>query len=73
MVGAPATIKRTQEEYENIQMEKQKQAEEAKQMEVAQQMSQMAAPAAQAARNITEAANDGNPALRQWLGYSLEG
>ena len=73
MVGAPATIKRTQEEYERIQMEKQKQAEEAKQMEVAQQMSQMAAPAAQAARNITEAANDGNPALRQWLGYSLEG
>jgi hypothetical protein len=73
MVGAPATIKRTQEEYENIQMEKQKQAEEAKQMEVAQQMSQMAAPAAQAAKNITEAANDGNPALRQWLGYSLEG
>lgn len=73
MVGAPATIRRTEEEYQTIQDNKAKAAAEAKQMEVAQQMSQMMAPAAQAAKNITEAANDGNPALRQWLGYDLEG
>ena len=67
MVGAPASIKRTEEEYEAIQQKAQAMAE-AKQQEQMAQAVQMAAPAAQAAKNITEAANDGNPALQEWLG-----
>lgn len=68
MVGAPASIKRTEEEYEAIQQQKaQAMAEEKQQAQMAQAV-QMAAPAAQAAKNITEAANDGNPALQEWLG-----
>ena len=68
MVGAPAGIKRTEDEFEAIQQQKaQAMAEEKQQAQMAQAV-QMAAPAAQAAKNITEAANDGNPALREWLG-----
>ena len=65
MVGAPAGLKRTEDEFEAIQ--KQKAEAAAKQAEMAQAV-QLAAPAAQAAKNITDAANDGNPALQQWLG-----
>ena len=68
MVGAPASIKRTEEEYEAIQQQKAQAIAEAKQQEQMAQAVQMAAPAAQAAKNITEAANDGNPALQEWLG-----
>ena len=68
MVGAPASIKRTEEEYEAIQQQKAQAMAEAKQQEQMAQVVQMAAPAAQAAKNITEAANDGNPALQEWLG-----
>ena len=68
MVGAPASIKRTEEEYEAIQQQKAQAMAEAKQQEQMAQAVQMAAPAAQAAKNITEAANDGNPALQEWLG-----
>lgn len=69
MVGAPASIRRTQDEFEAIQQQKQEAMAQAQQEQQAMQMVQAAAPAAQAAKNITEAANDGNPALRQWLGY----
>ena len=68
MVGAPASIKRTEEEYEAIRQQKAQAMAEAKQQEQMAQAVQMAAPAAQAAKNITEAANDGNPALQEWLG-----
>lgn len=68
MVGAPASIKRTEEEYKAIQQQKAQAMAEAKQQEQMAQAVQMAAPAAQAAKNITEAANDGNPALQEWLG-----
>ncbi|WP_405758093.1 portal protein [Anaerovibrio slackiae] len=68
MVGAPASIKRTEGEYEAIQQQKAQAMAEAKQQEQMAQAVQMAAPAAQAAKNITEAANDGNPALQEWLG-----
>lgn len=68
MVGAPVSIKRTEEEYEAIQQQKAQAMAEAKQQEQMAQAVQMAAPAAQAAKNITEAANDGNPALQEWLG-----
>lgn len=73
MVGAPAAIKRSEEEYQKMQEEKQKAMQEQQQMAQAQQLASMAAPAAQAAKNATEAANDGNPALQQILGYNSVG
>lgn len=73
MVGAPAAIKRSDEEYEQI-VEAQKQAQAQKEQETqAAQMVQMAAPAAQAAKNATEAAADGNPALQQLMGMDNMG
>ena len=73
LVGAPASIKRSGEEYEMVQREKAEQAAKMQQMQQAQAVAQMAAPAAQAAKNATEAANDGNPALQQLLGIGLPG
>lgn len=73
MVGAPAAIKRSDKEYQEIQAEKQKAMQEQQQMEAMQQMAGMAAPVAQAAKNATEAANDGNPALQQMLGINTGG
>ena len=68
MVGAPASLKRSEKEFEEIQQQKaQAAAKQQQQAEMAQAV-QLAAPAAQAAKNITDAANDGNPALQQWLG-----
>ena len=73
LVGAPASIKRSEEEYEMVQQAKAEQEAQMQQMQQAQAMAQMAAPAAQAAKNATEAANDGNPALQQLLGIGLPG
>ena len=68
MVGAPASLKRSDKEFEEIQQQKAEAMAKQQQQQEAVQAVQMAAPAAQAAKNITEAANDGNPALEQWLG-----
>ena len=68
MVGAPAGLKRTEDEFEAIQKQKAEAAAKQEQQAEMAQAVQLAAPAAQAAKNITDAANDGNPALKQWLG-----
>lgn len=68
LLGAPAAIKRTDDEYSAIQEQKAEQQAQAQQMQQMQQAAQMAAPAAQAAKNATEAARDGNPALMQIMG-----
>lgn len=68
LVGAPASIRRTDDEFAEIQAQKQEQAAQMQQLAQAQQVAQMAAPAAQAAKNMTEAAQDGNPALSQMMG-----
>ena len=68
MVGAPAGLKRTEDEFEAIQKQKAEAAAKQEQQAEMAQAVQLAAPAAQAAKNITDAANDGNPALQQWLG-----
>ena len=70
MLGAPAAIKRTDDEYEAIQQQKQEMAAKQQQMQEAAAMAEMAAPAAQAAKNATEAAKDGNPALQQLFGMN---
>lgn len=68
MLGAPAVMRRSEEETQQLIAQQQQAAQE--QEAAAQTMAAMqaAAPAAQAAKNLTEAANDGNPALAQWLG-----
>lgn len=73
MVGAPAAIKRSEEEFQAIQAKKAEEAQKAQEMQQAAAMAQTAAPAAQAAKNISEAARDGNPALAQLLGVNTMG
>lgn len=73
MVGAPAAIKVSDEDYQKILQQKQEQEAQMQQMAQAQQLAQMAAPAAQAAKNATEAARDGNPALQSMMGMDTLG
>lgn len=73
LIGAPSAIKRTDDEYQQIQQQKAQEAAQAQQMQQAAQLAQMAAPAAQAAKNATEAAQDGNPALRELMGIDQYG
>lgn len=68
LVGAPAAIKRTDEEYEEMVQQEQEQLAAMAQEQNAMNMVQAAAPAAQAAKNATEAANDGNPVLADLMG-----
>lgn len=72
MLGAPAIMQRSDEEVQ--QMIKQEQQEMARQQQLQEgiAMAQAAAPAADAAKNLTEAANDTNPALSSWLGVGGE-
>ena len=73
LVGAPAAIKWTDDQYEEIQKQKQAKQAEMEQAQQAMQLAQMAAPAAQAAKNATEAAQDGNPALQELMGMNAYG
>lgn len=68
MLGAPSTIRYTDDEYKETMQQLQQQAQQQQQEQNAMNMVQAAAPMAQAAKNATEAANDGNPALQQMLG-----
>lgn len=68
MLGAPASIKRTDDAFAAIRQQKEEAAQQQAQMQQAAQLAQMAAPAAQAAKNATEAAQDGNPAMQELLG-----
>lgn len=67
-LGSPATIKKSNEEVQKILQERQEQAEAEKQMQQTAMMAESIAPAAQAAKNLTEAARDGNPALQEMMG-----
>lgn len=68
LVGAPAAIKRTDEEYEEMVQQEQEKIAAMEQEQNAMNLVQAAAPAAQAAKNATEAANDGNPVLMDLMG-----
>jgi hypothetical protein len=68
LVGAPAAIKVTDDEYqEAVQQQKEMEARMMQEQQ-AMNMVQAAAPAAQAAKNATEAANDGNPVVADMMG-----
>ena len=73
MLGAPAAIRRTEDEYEEIQKQKAEAAAQQQQAAQAAAAAQMAVPLTVAAKNMTEAANDGNPALAQMLGMDRLG
>jgi hypothetical protein len=68
LVGAPAAIKRTDEEYQAEVEQEQEMMAKMQQEQNAMNLVQAAAPAAQAAKNITDAANDGNPVLADIMG-----
>jgi len=70
MLGAPAAIRRSKEEFDEIQAQKAQAQAQAQQAAQAQAAVNMAVPATVAAKNMTEAANDGNPALAQMLGMN---
>lgn len=73
LVGAPAAIKRTDDEYNNLVQQEQQAMAKMQQEQQAMNLVQAAAPAAQAAKNATDAANDGNPVLQQLMGMIPEG
>lgn len=68
MLGAPAIMQRPDEEVAQMIAEEQKAMQEQQDLQNELAVAQAAAPAAQAAKNMTEAANDGNKALAEWMG-----
>ena len=67
-VGVPAAMIRSDEEVQEIQKQRQE-AQAAAEAQAQQQAAIAQAPdLAAAAKNATEAANDGNPAMQEWLG-----
>lgn len=68
MLGAPAAMQRSNEVVQELLAQEQKAMQEQQEMAQGLAMAQAAAPLADAAKNMTEAANDANPALTSWLG-----
>lgn len=72
MLGAPAIMQRSDEEVQQMIAQEQQEMARQQQLQEGIAMAQAAAPAADAAKNLTEAANDTNPALSSWLGVGGE-
>ncbi len=70
MLGAPAKMRRPEEEVQQMIQAEQQAMAQAQQEQQAAQLAQALPGITQAAKNATEAANDGNPALADWLGMS---
>lgn len=68
MLGAPAVMQRSNEAVAEILAQEQKAMQEQQEMANTMAMAQAAAPLADAAKNMTDAANDANPAVTSWLG-----
>lgn len=68
MLGAPAVMQRSNEAVMEIIAQEQKAMQEQQEMAEGLAAAQAMAPLADAAKNMTEAANDSNPALTSWLG-----
>ncbi len=67
-LGAPAPMLKSDEEFQQALQAQQQAQQQAQEQQQAMQMAQAAPQMAQAAKVATEAANDGNPALQEWLG-----
>ena len=72
MLGAPAIMQRSNEVVQELIAQEQNEMARQQQLQEGLAMAQAAAPAADAAKNLTEAANDTNPALSSWLGVAGE-
>lgn len=72
MLGAPAIMQRSNEVVEQMIADEQKEMARQQELQEGMAMAQAMAPAADAAKNLTEAANDVNPALSSWLGVGAE-
>lgn len=72
MLGAPAIIQRADEEVQELIMQEQQEMARQQQLQEGLAVAQAAAPAADAAKNLTEAAQSANPALNSWLGVAGE-
>lgn len=70
LLGAPAKMRRSEEDIQQMIQAEQQAMQQAQQEQQAAQMAQALPGITQAAKNATEAANDGNPALADWLGMS---
>lgn len=70
LLGAPAKMRRPEEEVQQMIEQEQKAMQQAQQEQQAMQMAQALPDITKAAENATNAANDGNPALQDWLGMS---
>lgn len=68
LLGAPAVMQRSTEEIMQMIAAEQEAMEQQQEQQYMMQQAQAMAPAAQAAKNLTDAANDGNPALQNLLG-----
>lgn len=68
LLGAPANMRRSEEEVKDMIEQEQKLMQQVQQEQKAQQIAQALPDITSAAKNATEAANDGNPALQQMLG-----
>ena len=71
-VGAPAVIQRSDEDTMAVIMQEQQEMARQQELQEGLAMAQAAAPAADAAKNLTEAAQSTNPALASWLGVAGE-
>lgn len=68
MLGVPAVALRSDEEVQQMIAEEQKQMQEQQQLQEGLAVAQATAPVADAAKNLTAAANDANPAISSWMG-----
>ena len=69
-VGAPAIIQRSDEETQEILAQEQQEMARQQELQEGLAMAQAAAPAADAAKNLTEAVQSPNQALSSWLGVA---
>ena len=73
LLGAPGKMQRSAEEVQGMIQQEQEMMAQQEAAAQQQAMMQAAAPAAQAAKNLTEAAQDGNPALQSLMGINAPG
>lgn len=70
-LGVPARVIRSNDEYQQIMKQQQQAQQEQEEQAQAMQMAQLAPQMAGAAKQATEAANDGNPVMQQLMGMGV--
>ena len=68
MLGVPAAALRSDEAVEQMLKAEQEEAQRQQQIQEGLAVAQATAPVADAAKNLTAAANDANPAISSWMG-----